>query len=205
MKKQIISLLILISLSFQFTYPAFEKVKNRFGGSIEKAKELLNVRENIRCLRRGDNCTKAKRAQLRAISVLVAALVAAGVVAAGKRVLGLSPEHKRLWDSMKEITSPQDLDVIAEKGVNLNDIRFQGFSLIGAFLQGRFDDVTSHPTNIVGDIPGFIGVVNALAERGVQVTEKDWRLANDLAGKLIKRYPNARNLYFRVNDLYRLR
>ncbi|TET34684.1 hypothetical protein E3J61_02565 [Candidatus Dependentiae bacterium] len=206
MKKQIISLLLLISLSFQSTYPAFEGVK----GSIEKAKKLLNVRKNIRCLRKGDNCTKAKRAQLGAISVLVAALVAAGVVAGGKRALGetLSPEHKELWDNIKSVTSPKDFEIIKfnEKMASdssLKDIRFQGFSLIGAFLKGRFEEVISHPTDIVMDISGLIKVVDALAEDGVQVTRKDWLLANDLAGKLIRRYPTAIRLYRAVDDLYR--
>ncbi len=205
MKKQIISLLLLISLSFQSTYPAFEGVK----GSIEKAKKLLNVRENIRCLRKGDNCTKAKRAQLGAISVLVAALVAAGVVAAGKRALGetLSPEHKELWDLMKMVVSERDMPIVvgsaAAKRVRLNDVRFNGFSLIGAFLQGRFQDVISYPTSIVMDISGLIKVVDALAEDGVQVTRKDWLLANDLAGALIRRYPTAIRLYRAVDDLYR--
>jgi len=209
MKKQIISLLVLISLSFQSTYPAFEGIRKRFGGSIAQARELLNARENIRCLRKGDNCTKERRKLLGTISALVTVLVAAGVVIASKQVFGgrLSPEYKKIWNLMKSAGAPQffvlaDFDNIT-KGINLNDIQFNGLSLIGAFLQGRMEQAINNPRDITNDIDDFIRVVNELAKRGIRVTDQDLKLANDLVAKWEQNgYQNVIRFYIRVNELY---
>lgn len=105
MKKRIISAFLLISLTCQSTYPIFEGLKKRFGAAISQAKNLLNVRDNIRCMRVGDNCSKEKRMLLGTISALAAALAAAGVAVISKRAAG-----------KKEDTEGQELQPIIVTG-----------------------------------------------------------------------------------------
>lgn len=162
MKKHVVSVLLLISFSFQSTYSVFDSIKARFGGSIAQARSMLSARENIRCLRVGDNCSKEKRILLSTISALLAALVAAGIAMVGRSVMGKKggatvaleseavPESKaahadpkkieEIWNyalnNLQDSASFMELKKkIADAGLTLADIVIPtGESLIGAFI-----------------------------------------------------------------------
>lgn len=74
MKKVIILVTLLVSLSHQLTFPLFEGVKEKFSQTVARAKGLFDVKENMRCLRVGDNCSKARREMLKLIVQLNIAL-----------------------------------------------------------------------------------------------------------------------------------
>jgi hypothetical protein len=190
----------------------FERIKKRFGGSIEQAKSLLNARENIRCLRRGDNCSKERRVLLGVISALVAALVAAGVIIAGQAMLGkkgAKPNENKekliqelYTHALTNLIDIQSLNVLTEMarngGIRFDEVRsVDGQTLIGAFMN-RLQFVDEYTTD-------HQSIFNELLRLVKQPTDADMQAVKGLELALFNKTNSdiAKNMIQQVRDKVR--
>ena len=95
MKKRILASALVLAPSFQATYTMStlrESSRKMFASlsvreKAKQAKRMFSQKENLRCLRHGDNCTKKKRTFLAWVAVQVSSLavIATGILGAGLR------------------------------------------------------------------------------------------------------------------------
>ncbi len=185
MKKQIISLLLILSFSVQSTYPS----------GLKKAKEILNIKANIRCLAKGDNCTKEKRAMLGAISTLMATLVAAGVIAAsaviasqvggGKELTGEEKEAEieKIFNKTLKMQQFEEFGSIKQGArIPLQEVIHDGYSLIGAVVMSPAGRAVVRAVKeqraTTGQLQEFKKIIAELVGAGVQPTIDDKPVIN---------------------------